>query len=268
LKLELFTESDLKSLDKLKPEGWGDIKTPHAYYISHSFCRTIKLVSDGIIVGIGTIIRHRGTAWLAHIIVHRDYRGQGLGKQIVGYLISELKKDKQIRTVSLIATDLGYPVYIKNGFALQTEYHFYEKGENRSVDLILSSDIKPYENYMKSEILKMDRSVSGEDRSVFLSEKLTEAFVFRKNGIVLGFTVPSLGDGLTIAVNNTAGKELLKLIMNRGNRIVVPQENTSAGDFLSENAYIRGKTARRMIHGPEFPWQPENLFNRIGGNFG
>lgn len=268
MKLELFTKRDLINLDELRPEGWGDIKSPHEYYLSHSFCKPMKLLIDSFTAGVGTTIRHHDTAWLAHIIVHRGYRGRGLGQQMVRFLISELKNDNRIKTVSLIATDLGYPVYIKNGFVLQTEYHFYELQENKSNDIILSPDIFPYDNAMESEILKMDRLVSGEDRSELLREKLSDALVFRINGIVEGFTIPDLGDGLTIAVTNRAGKELLKLIMKRGNRIVIPRENIFAGDFLLKYGYMRGKTARRMINGSAFPWKPENLFNRIGGNFG
>jgi len=268
MKMQLFTEGDLAYLDDLKPEGWGDIFTPHKYYLSHSFCRTMKITSAGKPVAIGTTINHGNTAWLAHIIVHRDCRGQGLGNRIVSGLLSDLSNDKEIETVSLIATDLGYPLYLKNGFVEQTVYHFYELPEDKTFDSPLSPMIFPYNSSMENSLLQLDREVIGEDRSEYLRDKLPGAFAYLKNGLPEGFSIPDLGDGLTIAKSDEAGIELLKLIMNRGNKVVIPRENIIAGDFLRTQGYGRGKSARRMTYGSAFPWKPENLFNRIGGKLG
>lgn len=268
MKLELFTTDDLKSIDDLKPEEWGDLTTIHQYYLSKQFCRTVKILIGGIPVGIGTTIKHKNTAWLAHIIVHKDFRGQGVGNYMVENLLSYLKSDTQIETISLNATDLGFPLYKKNGFIEQTEYHFYTQEKEHSSDLELSPCISPYESSMESSILEIDKTVSGEDRSVFLKEKLPLALVFIKNGIPLGFTIPGLGDGLTVSLDKEAGLELLKIAVNRKSRIVLPRENNTALSFLLDNGYYCSNRARRMIYGPAFSWIPENLYNRIGGYLG
>lgn len=268
MKLELFAKDDLKYLDELRPEGWSDLTKIHQYYLSQKFCRTVKILIQGTPVGIGTTIKHKKSAWLAHIIVHKNFRGQGVGNNIVENLISYLKSDDKIVTISLIATDLGFPLYKKKGFIEQTEYHFYKRDNQDFTALKISPQIIPYESSMERKIGEIDRAVSGEDRSLFLGEKLAKALVFMKNGDPLGFTIPELGDGLTISVDESAGLELLKLAINRKSRIVFPRENSLAHNFLLEMGYSTTVIARRMIYGQAFSWIPENLYNRIGGSLG
>ena len=147
----------------------------------------------------------------------------------------------------------------------QTEYHFYELPDDKTINFPHSPLIIPFESHMEKDVLRLDRKVSGEDRSLYLRDKLSGASVYLKNGVPEGFSIPDFGDGLTIARSAEAGLELLKLVLNRGSRVVIPRKNTTAGNFLIKHGYKKGKTARRMIFGSSFPWKPENLFNRIGG---
>lgn len=268
MKIQLFTEKDLPCLDDLKPEGWGDIKSPHEYYLSKSFCRTVKIEINGRPVGIGTTIKHRHSAWLAHIIVHEKYRGQGIGGQIVSDSISFLQEDPHIRTVSLIATDQGYPVYKKAGFIEQTRYFFYEKQSGVEIVDPQSSCFIPFENYMESEILQMDMMVSGENRQRVIQDKLPGTIVYMNNNRIEGFYIPHFGDGLIIAENESAGIELLKLKISNSDRVVIPRLNKAARNFLIESGFKETIKARRMIYGPAFTWKPECLFSRIGGKLG
>jgi ribosomal protein S18 acetylase RimI-like enzyme len=268
LETEIFTNKDLQYLDELKPQGWGDIIKPHQFYLSHSFCRTIKVVIDGKLAGIGTGIKHKNSSWLAHIIVHKNYRERGIGKCIVCELVSQLQSDMKINTISLMATDLGFPLYKKVGFREQTDYDFYMKPGDFSVDYQLSDSIVPYDNYMEEEVLQIDKNISGEERAGVLKEFLSEASIYRKSGEITGLYIPSLGDGFIGAVKETAGIELLKLKLQNCNKIVIPNENIAAGDFLESIGFIKKEKARRMILGDTFIWKPDCIFNRIGGNLG
>ncbi len=118
----MFVESisidDIKDIVPLQPEGWPDLETSFKFYIEHEWCHPFKYAVDGMMMGIGTIIQYGSTAWLAHIIVTDEFRNQGLGKKIVLHLINEAKKQR-FESVLLIATDLGFPVYLKTGFVKQ-----------------------------------------------------------------------------------------------------------------------------------------------------
>ena len=111
---------DIKTIKKLQPKGWSNIVETFKYYYKAPFCYPIKAVIEGEIVGIGTAISYINTGWLAHIIVSEEHRGKGIGGAIVNYLCDYLKNSGH-KTISLIATELGYPVYKKAGFREQTE---------------------------------------------------------------------------------------------------------------------------------------------------
>src|SRR5688500_3639509 len=122
---DLFPD-ELNDLIALQPEGWPDIRPHFQFYFNSSFCSPIKLVADKKIVGIGSCIYHRETAWLGHIIVHKEFRNQGIGTKITQALV-ERALEINSSTISLIATELGEPVYAKLGFRKESDYCFFTK---------------------------------------------------------------------------------------------------------------------------------------------
>ena len=86
----------------------------------------VKISIENKIIGIGTGIVFGNTAWLAHIIVNPEFRRRGIGRKIVIELLNIIK-NTGCETVSLIATELGCPIYEKAGFIEQTKYAFFEK---------------------------------------------------------------------------------------------------------------------------------------------
>src|SRR5690348_12718582 len=159
---------DIPHLEALQPPGWGDIRLNFEYHAQSPTCDPVKAVVDNTIVGVGTTIRHLDTAWLAMIIVHPSYRSQGVGKAITKSLIEGL--DTRIfKTIQLDATDLGYPVYLKNGFEVQTEYmHFRCENFNRD-QVALSPAIVSFHDQYRNEMLEMDRRISGESRAAVIN---------------------------------------------------------------------------------------------------
>ncbi len=265
-----ITIDDIKDIVPLQPEGWPDLGMSFKFYIEHKWCHPFKYVVDGMMMGIGTLIQYGSTAWLAHIIVADEFRNQGLGKRIVLHLIGEAKKQK-FESVSLIATDLGYPVYLKTGFVKQGQYLFFER-ENPYDTLVqstlVSDQIKPYDIRFKDDINTLDYYASGENRSWLLKEHLESAYLYIKADEVLGYYLPDLGEGLIIGATPEAGIELLKLKCNSGKKVVLPQENTAGIAFLMENGFSPKLSVARMTWGKPIQFKPEQLYNRIAGNFG
>ncbi|MCF8429018.1 MAG: GNAT family N-acetyltransferase [Bacteroidia bacterium] len=266
MEIQVLTQNDLDLMAELQPKGWPDILPAILCYVQSPNCFPIKLIYKKKIIGIGTTIINSDTAWLAHIIIHPDYRNVGFGSIITQKLVSSLF-DKNIATIYLIATELGQPVYEKIGFLEETEYLFF-KDFKSDKSIGVSNNIVPFVDEYKSQILALDFKASGENRIQLIKPNLVEGFAYLNGDIVEGFYLPTLGEGMIVANSNIAGIELMKLRMTTKDNIAFPIENKEATNFMCQNNYKEFKTAKRMRLGIKRGWQPQNIYNRIGGNLG
>lgn len=266
MQTDVLAENDISLITELQPPDWYDIMPTIRYYTETDFCFPIKVTLNEKIAGIGTAIIHNDVAWLAHIVVHPENRNQGIGKLITEELVSN-SKQKNCSTIYLIATSLGEPVYKKAGFETETEYLFFK-------DLKTDHNYKPIENIIaytddfKSQVADFDKQVSGEDRMTHLEQYLSGGFIYLEDNKVKGFYLPSFGEGLISALNNEAGIALMKLRLTTKDSVSFPVDNITAAEFMHENNFKEFKTAKRMRLGKKRNWQPENIYNRIGGNLG
>jgi GNAT superfamily N-acetyltransferase len=266
LEIHVLEHKDLTLLADLQPEGWPDIFPVISFYVYSPNCFPVKLIYQNKIIGIGTTIINNYTAWLAHIIIHPDYRNEGTGRILTQKLVRSLF-EKNITSIYLIATELGQSIYEKIGFLVETEYLFFKdlKSDNR---IGVSNNIVPFIEEYKTQILSLDFKSSGENRIHLIEPNLEEGFMFLNGEIIEGFYLPTLGEGMIIANSNSAGIELLKLRMTTKDNIAFPIENKDATNFMYQNNYKEFKTAKRMRLGIKRAWKPQNVFNRIGGNLG
>jgi N-acetylglutamate synthase-like GNAT family acetyltransferase len=261
------TDDDLEMIGDLQPDGWPDIKEAFKCYIAYEFCNPIKVIIDNTIVGVGTSIMFENTGWLAHIIVHRDFRNKGIGSDIVECLLNDLS-NKSVSTVLLIATDLGEPIYKKAGFRLISDY-IYLKRKDRWKEKSVSKKIVPYRKEYYSELIKLDKRISGENRESLIKKHIDHSIIYLDNNKLTGFYIPNLGEGLIFANNSVAGIELMKIKYSKVDRAVIPSENKEGIDFLTKNGFILSELkGKRMILGKDIPWKPECIFSRTGGNYG
>lgn len=258
--------SDISQIKELQPPDWDDI-TPHfKYYIDSPYSDPVKIISGNIITGIGTTMKNKDSAWLAHIIVHPEYRNKGLGKKITDSLVKSVDK-RRYKTIYLIATELGYPVYLKSGFELEGEYaHFDIITGNCKFEI--SSDIVPFKEVYRTPILKLDQFVTGEFREIRLTKHILNSFVFFQNGKVSGAYFPTLADGMIIADSDEAGIGLIKFRMKEKETAIFPRENKTAIDFYSKSDFKLIRYSKRMILGKTRIRHPGNMFNRVSGGLG
>jgi hypothetical protein len=263
---EPIRESDIQYLKELQPDGWPDIVPSFEFYTKNSFSNPVKIVIDNQIAGIGAGNTFGRTAWLSHIITRTEFRNRGIAASIVDHL-HRLLINSGCETVSLIATDSGYPVYKKYGFTVQSEYLFLERIVPFN-GLVESENIVSFSENYRSDIFALDKKISGEDRSRILVKNLDKAFIYIKNKKITGCYLPGLGEGLIIAEDPDSGIELSKLRCSVSGNTVLPCENEDGIRFLKSHGYLETKKVKRMISGKEFKWHPEKLFSRIAGNFG
>lgn len=259
-------ENDIHNFQDLRPNGWLEIVSIYKYYMESSFCYPIKATLDERIVGIGAVILFGKTAWLAHIIVRPEYRRKGIGRKIVIELLSKAK-EFGCATVSLIATDLGRPVYQNAGFIEQTEYVFLKR-EKPWDGYIRPASISAFSLEYQSDILSLDKSVSGEDRSRILVDNLPNSFVCQRNGEISGYYLPKLGEGLIIADDVESGIEFMKMKYALSNKAVLPVDNIMGVNFLRNNGFVEILRVKRMVWGRGFLWHPNKIYSRIAGNLG
>lgn len=265
LQIERLTAKDLKDVFHLQPEDWPDILPSIQYYCKSDFCFPLKAIRDNQLVGMGTAIIHGHTAWLAHIIVHKEYRNSGIGRAITQALIGLIHRTP-CQSMLLIATALGEPVYKKVGFETEAEYLFFENGVLYNGEI--SKRIIRFEKKYKNELLKLDGSVSGEDRSKLLQEHMVNAHMFIENNAVKGFYLPTLGEGLIIADTNDAGQELMKMRFTENKKFCIPANNQHGINFLHTHGFKEYRKASRMILGKRLSWSGDKIYSRIGGNLG
>jgi GNAT superfamily N-acetyltransferase len=258
-----FELSDTNLIGHLQPDGWLPIEPYYKFYTGHDFCYPIKCVAHNKIVGVGSAIIHDQTGWLAHIIVDKDYRNQGIGTTITEALMDQLSPFA--RTMHLLATPLGEPVYHKLGFQKDTAYVFLRDGMTELVD---DDTIQTFQSKYKDPLLRLDKIVSGENRARLLELHLEGAKIIVESGEVVGVFIPQLGEGLIIALTERAGETLLALKHSDIAYASFPMENEVAAKFLLNHGFVEFRKAIRMYYGEKINWRPDKLFGRIGGNLG
>lgn len=266
IQIQPVTETDLPLISLLQPEGWHDIVPVYTFYHHSDFCFPVKLTIANELVGVGATIMHNDVAWLAHIIVHPDYRNRGIGKRITHALIEGI--DQRIcKTIYLVATALGEPIYEKLGFETETEYVFY-KNLAQDKSYIPSANIFAYNEKYKEDIRRMDQSVSGENRFFHFEPHLSTASVYVSHNRVEGFYVPDFHEGFIVASTSKAGIELIHLRLQSKNTAAFPIDNTDAAAYMAIHGYEPFKAAKRMRLGEFREVVFTGMFNRIAGSIG
>lgn len=262
-----FTAADLPHLEAIRPSDWPDILTPFTYYLAHpQHCLPIKLVVDGLLAGTGALILHEDTAWLGHVIVAPQYRGQGLGKDITRKLV-EMGRASGRETLYLIATELGAPVYAAVGFVEETEYIFHQLPclqPHIVSDLVIS--VMTEGDW--AAVFAMDREAMGESRNAAMRPHLDSGLVCREGGEVTAYHLPTWGDGLIVARTAEAGKALMRHRLTTKDMACLPKDNLAAAALLESLGSKPFRAVKKMRVGPERPWRPEMIYNRIAGNLG
>jgi len=262
-----LTYQDLPVTGELQPEGWPDIVTDFKFYLDSEFCIPMKVVLEKRMVGIGAAIVLGDSAWIAHIIVDERFRKKGIGYSIVKELLNRLDT-YSLKSYMLIATEMGKSLYEKAGFKAVSDYVYFRR-ETPWNDQKISTKVLPYETAYFSEVMDLDRKISGENRGSLLMGTLRTSEVYIRNNSVQGVYIPELGEGAIIADTRAAGIELMKIKYSVADKAVLPEENHAGISFLEQNGYVKiPKKGTRMVLGDAVKWQPEKIFSRIGGNLG
>jgi len=258
---------DLPEISELQPADWSDIVPDLTYYIKSAFCYPIKATINCRIAGIGAVIIYGPTAWLAHIIVREEFRNRGIGLDMVNKLL-KIPDGRFVKSYLLTATQMGKSVYERAGFSSVSGYLFMTRAKPWK-EKYVSEKIVSFTEPHRDAVFRLDHLVSGEDRSLLLSDFISGTRVFVDKNVVKGYCISQLKEGPIVAETPEAGIELMKVKYRNSDKAVVPEENTIAYEFLKESGFMETETkGTRMVLGQDIPWQPLKIYSRAGGNFG
>ena len=98
---------------------WGDRTVFLDWAIGRPPCHPIVADDDGQVIGTGVATAYGPVGWVGTIFVDPERRGHGLGRALTRAVVEHLE-NSGCRTLLLIASDYGRPLYEREGFAVQT----------------------------------------------------------------------------------------------------------------------------------------------------
>ena len=276
IKIKTLLKSDIPNIRHLQPEGWKDIRKVFFQFIDFDFFYPVKAIFEDRIISLGEVILNRDSAWIGNIIVDRSFRNKGIGTFITDYLSKYIDSNKKSSQL-VLATPIGIPIYEKLGFKYLSDYLFFKKEakDPQPLHRSTSSPLKlkgeyifDYEPRYFNQVLELDEKAMGENRAEVLKEFTRDAILFVKDDLE-GFYLPHLGDGLIIAKNHEAGFNLLEIKWaTKSESIILPEENLEIIEFAKSKGFKLYRHAARMILGDIFNWNPQMIYNRVGGYLG
>ena len=263
-----MTPADVdRATERILQADWGDRRTWFEFTTSHAACRSIVAVSDGEVVGTGVGTANGHVGWVGTIFVADAYRGHGLGRALTEAVIVELE-DVGCRTLLLVSTRLGRPLYERLGFELQT---WYVTMEAAGSDGVADLAVRAFDGGDLDAMAALDGAATGEDRRHLLERfaSPTTARVLTLNDGTPAFVIRApWGGGATIASSSDAAIQLLQarrasIDAARRVRAGMPAQNWVGIERLERLGWSHAYEAPRMIRGEALDWRPEAIWGQF-----
>lgn len=262
-----FESRYIDQLEQLPPVEW---KSNAFDLFMHNewqpWFHPFQVLDQQKLVGFGMLFHFGNIAWLGWILVHKNYRKQGIGTAISKHLV-EVGTALGANVFVLTATDLGAPIYEKIGFKTTSYYRFFKSPERYIANYEKAKIRKACQADLK-EIALLDQKATGENRINLLTAHLDETWV-NYNSKIDGFYIPTLGNGFLAADTIEAGQNLFSFRMKKNSSVVVvPDQNIEFIDYLTKLGFSEGSKIPRMTLGTEPNWNPEMIYCRASGYCG
>ncbi len=253
---------------------WGDRKAFFAWAMAQSACRPFVADDDGTVIGTGVATANGRVGWIGTIFVDAERRGAGLGRALTTRVIDDLE-ERGCRTLVLIATDAGRPVYERLDFGLlEAQVHFSIDGLPAGPE---PSAVRPFQPADFDEVGALDAAATGEDRSALLAgfaSAETARVAVGPDGGIEGFLIraPWGGAGL-IAAKPAAAARLFEWRRRRAGpegRVAVGlmASHVTGQEMLRSAGWTEHGGAVRMIRGEPLHWRPQWLWGQFNGALG
>jgi GNAT superfamily N-acetyltransferase len=266
-------------------DDWGDRRAWFTFAVDHPQCRVLCAEIDGVVVATGVATISGSVGWIGTIWVASAWRGQGLGRTLTEAPIAAAH-DAGCRTLVLVATDAGRPLYERLGFEVQTWYRTMEApglaADAPGADLVADSitgqrRIRPWQPDDLEAMTQLDAAATGEDRGhlleAFATVEGTRVVTGPDDRLRAFLLRPSWGGGATIAPDPDDALALLdarRRAAGPGRRIRagVVTENGAGLERLLAAGWTEAWSAPRLVRGHPMTWQPTSIWGQFNHALG
>jgi len=256
-------------------EAFGlDVQPPTAHTLAAGAADGGMLVAveDGQVLGTASWLGFGpDSGWLGGIAVSPRARGRGLGGALTQAAIDGLGPR---RTVLLLASALGKPIYDRLGFVSEGDYRvFRSEGTGAAARADETRAAEGEASHAGEEArgsagdsrgaaggATVDQRATGEDRSVALAASTIVA-----HGDAVAIRPP--WRALPIVGAPGDAEHLLRELVQPGLRLAVPEQNTRAVRTLQALG-SEVEPVTRMRLGPQVQWRPEEIWGVFSLFFG
>lgn len=273
-----MTEADIDAAVELRHSGgWDERRSSLELTLATANCRPLVGVRDGAIVATGQGVVNGPVGWVGSIFVDARLRRQGLGGAMTEEVCRGLES-AGCRTLALIASDLGRPIYEKMGFRIDATYQIHE-----AAPLPTAPAPPPGTALRRMRPADMDRvgeldfRATGEDRRALLGALVDRGWLLETDDgqVLLGFLVSiQSGSAALIAPNPDDAACLLDLLRHladgrtRAVRAAVVSSHTAGLRLLETRGWTGAFEMPRMLRGPAIAWDPTLIWSLLGFAFG
>ena len=279
-----MTSADVDAATALVLRGeFGDRRTFFQFALDHPDADPLVGVAGTEIVATGVGTRNGPAGWVGAIFVAPERRREGLGRAISEAVCEHLEA-RGARTLVLMASMAGRPVYEKLGFRVATRYHVVEAAGTQGNDVGMDAVARPEDGSVRpfdpardlEAAIELDRSATGEDRASLLRRFASTpgSLADRTAEGLAGFLVRPTWHGAAIVATTPASA--LRLLDAR--RRATPPDHRIRAGLMTENEAGRAAfdaagwttawTGTRMERGPALRMRPDWLFGQFGGAIG
>jgi len=250
---------------------FGERRPQLAFSASHASCRAFVAEADGAIVGTGIATINGPIGWVGTVWVDPAFRRRGLGLGLTEASI-DAAEASCCRTLDLVASDAGRPMYERIGFTVQSWYRILEApGLGREAGTP-DSRIRPFRPDDLAAMSALDRVATGEDRASLLAAFATPESarcLVDASGELGGFVVrPPWGGAATIAPDMDDAFAILRArrlehAAGRRVRAGLLSDNAAGLARLAAAGWTDAWHAPRMVRGEAFDWDPTAIWGQF-----
>jgi predicted N-acetyltransferase YhbS len=253
---------------------WGDRRLYLDFVTRHAETHPFVAEADGEIVGTGVLSVNGTVGWIGTIFVEPAWRRRGVGMALTQATI-DTAESAGCRTLLLVATDAGRPLYEKIGFEVQTWYRILEAPGLG--DQPIDPRIRPFVPADLDPMTELSAAATGEDRRHLLeafASPETAISLVRDDGTIGGFVVRApWGGGSTIAPRLDDAEAILharRVGRDPEHRIRagLVVENQAGLERLLATGWTDSWGAPRLIRGDALHWQPGAIWGQFNHALG
>lgn len=261
--------------DAILRTGWGDRRTWFEFATTQPECQPVVAEFDGRLVGTGVGTTNGRVGWVGTIWVDPEQRGGGLGRALTQAVIDGLEA-AGCRTLLLVATDQGLPLYERMGFELQTRYRILEAPGLDPDAAPPDPEVRPLEAADLESICALDRIATGEDRGHAIRRFASPetAKVLAVEGEVRAVVIRApWGGGATVAPDPGDAMRILDARRRASGaagrvRVGIVEENAAGLTALETAGLVPIWSAPRLIRGDPLDWRPGWIWGQFNHAMG